>query len=171
MIKGSSLTINSLRLGKSSRRAPTDSICSGSRARGLDLITIDYGVEDVIENLGLLKYEETADLYRKCAVGLAMMATPHPSYLPFEFMATGCLPVGIHNPGTTWFYKHEQNCLLSEASTTCLTDTLERALCEETMRANIARNARNEIRTRYSDWMPEMAKIYRFLCAPKPRTD
>jgi len=140
-------------------------------AAGHDWNTVDYGVEDVIENLGLLKYEETADLYRKCAVGLAMMATPHPSYLPFEFMATGCLPVGIHNPGTTWFYKHEQNCLLSEASTTCLTDTLERALCEETMRANIARNARNEIRTHYSDWTPEMAKIYHFLCAPKPRTD
>jgi O-antigen biosynthesis protein len=101
-------------------------------------------VEGVIENLGLLKYEETADLYRRCAVGLAMMATPHPSYLPFEFMATGCLPVGIQNPGTKWFYKHEQNCLLSEASTTCLTDTLEKALCEETMRANIARNALNK---------------------------
>jgi hypothetical protein len=133
--------------------------------------TVDYGVEGLIENRGLLKYEETADLYRKCAVGLAMMATPHPSYLPFEFMATGCLPVGIRNRGTTWFYQHEQNCLLSEASTTCLTDTLERALCEETLRANIARNALNDIRTHYSDWTPEMAKIYRFLCAPKPWTD
>lgn len=133
--------------------------------------TIDYGVEDVIENLGLLKYEETADLYRKCAVGLAMMATPHPSYLPFEFMATGCLSVGIYNPGTTWFYKHEQNCLLSEASTTCLTDTLERALREEKLRANIAQNALNDIRTHYSDWTPAMSRIYRFLCAPKPSTE
>jgi glycosyltransferase involved in cell wall biosynthesis len=132
---------------------------------------VDYGAQGIVENLGLLKYEETADLYRKCAVGLAMMATPHPSYLPFEFMATGCLPVGIHNRGTTWFYKHEQNCLLSEASTTCLTDALERALCDETLRANIARNGLTDVRTHYSDWTPEMVKIYRFLCASKPRTD
>jgi hypothetical protein len=131
--------------------------------------TFDNGVEDLIENLGLLKYEETADLYRKCAVGLAMMATP--SFLSsFEFMATGCLPVGIRNPATTWFYQHKQNCLLSEASATCLTDILERALCEETLRANITRNALNDIRAHYSDWTPEMAKIYRFsVCRNRER--
>jgi uncharacterized iron-regulated protein len=39
------------------------------------------------------------------------------------------------------------------------------------LRANIARNALNEIQTHYSDWTSEMAKIYRFLCAPKPWTD
>jgi len=33
---------------------------------------------------------------------------------------------------------------------------LERALCEETMRANVARNALNEIRTHYSDWTTEV---------------
>jgi hypothetical protein len=33
---------------------------------------------------------------------------------------------------------------------------------EETMRANIGRNALNEIPPHYSDWTPQMTKIYRF---------
>ena len=128
---------------------------------------VDYGLEGVIENIGLLTYEETAELYRKCTVGLAMMATPHPSYLPFEFMASGCLVVAIHNPGTTWFYHHGENCLLSEASATCLADTLERALCRDTERHVITQNALAGVAACYSDWTPQIAKIYQFICAPK----
>jgi O-antigen biosynthesis protein len=127
----------------------------------------DYGVETMIENLGLLKYEETARLYRTCTVGLAMMATPHPSYLPFEFMATGCLSVALRNPGTDWFFKHRENCLLSEASVSCLAETLEQALCDDQARQEFTRRALAGVKSHYSDWTPALEKIFKFICDPK----
>jgi hypothetical protein len=44
-----------------------------------------------VENLGLLDYRQTADLYRTCHAGAVLMLTRHPSYIPLELMASGAL--------------------------------------------------------------------------------
>jgi hypothetical protein len=65
--------------------------------------------------LGVLSPEETAALYSTCRAGIALMDTPHPSYLPFELMASGAIPVSTYNPATAWFLQDNQNSLVSEA--------------------------------------------------------
>lgn len=74
----------------------------------------EYGVEGVVENLGLLKrIEEVADLYRASDLGLVFMATPHPSYQPLEYMACGCLVATNRNEANSWLL-NDSNALLLE---------------------------------------------------------
>jgi len=127
----------------------------------------DFGLNGIVENLGLLQFEETAALYRTCDVGLVMMFTRHPSYLPFELMASGCLVVSNYNPATTWVLQDGVNCLLSDPSASCLADAMERALTDIELRARITAEALAMIQERYSNWEEQIEKIYSFMCVPK----
>lgn len=133
---------------------------------GAEWQSAEYGLEGVVENLGLLSYEQTADLYRTCAAGLVMMFTKHPSYLPFELMASGALVISNYNPATTWFLKDGENCLLSEPSASCLARTIETGLLETALRQQITAMALENIRTHHARWEGQLARIYDFMCDP-----
>jgi O-antigen biosynthesis protein len=126
----------------------------------------EVGLDGVIENLGLLTYKETAELYSKCDAALSMMFTRHPSYIPLELMASGCLVVTNKNPFTSWFLRDGYNCLLSNASVSCLADTLEYGLMNIEDRQRITDKASDIIRNEYSDWEKEIRKIYSFMSNP-----
>jgi glycosyltransferase involved in cell wall biosynthesis len=122
-----------------------------------------YDLGGIVNNLGVLEYDQTAQLYRTCHAGLVMMFTRHPSYLPLELMACGSLVVSNINPATTWLLKHKENCLLSEASATCLADTLEQALLDNSLRENICQQALAQIQTSFSNWDEEMEKTFQYM--------
>lgn len=126
----------------------------------------DLGLGEVLENLGLLSYKETADLYRRCDVGLIMMFTCHPSYIPMELMASGCLVVTNFNSANTWLLHNNANCLLSYASADTLCDTIEEGLVNVEKRKRIISNALETVR-KYDDWNREFEKIYAFMCDPE----
>lgn len=74
----------------------------------------DYGLEDVVQNLGLLgSMKDVADLYRRADMGLVFMMTPHPSYQPFEYMASGCVVATNVNDANRWLL-NERNALVLE---------------------------------------------------------
>ncbi|MEM8531565.1 MAG: glycosyltransferase [Chloroflexota bacterium] len=127
----------------------------------------DFGLEGIVENRGLLSYEETAQLYRTCAVGLVMMFTRHPSYLPFELMASGCLVVSNMNHANTWFLKNEENCLLTPPSATCIAETITHALEDQALRQRITTAAHHLINSQYTNWDEQIARIYNYICNPK----
>ena len=122
----------------------------------------DYGMEGVIENLGLMKYEETAELYRRCDAGLIMMFTRHPSYLPLELMACGCPVVSNYNPATTWLLHDRENCLLTRASASCIADTLHTCLTDTRLRDHIIRNGLKTVHG-LSPWDDEMEKVFEYM--------
>lgn len=126
----------------------------------------DLGLEGVIENLGLLSYKETADLYRECDVGLVMMFTRHPSYLPLELMASGCLVVTNFNFATTWLLQDGVNCRLAAPSASSISDVLEEVLTDSEQRSRIIANGLSTIRKSHTDWEKEMRRIYSFMCDP-----
>ncbi len=126
----------------------------------------DYSLNGVVENLGLLSYRQTAELYRSCHAGLVMMFTRHPSYLPFELMASGSLVVTNYNPATTWFLKDGQNCRLSEVSATSIADVIEQALLDTEGRLQITRRAAEQIQADFSDWGQQIEKIYHYMRNP-----
>ena len=126
----------------------------------------DYGLKGVVENLGLLDYQQTAELYRTCQVGLVMMFTRHPSYLPFELMASGSLVVTNYNPATIWLLKDHENCRLSNASATCIANVLEEALLDQPARERITANAVRHIRASHGDWNKEFEKIHQYMRNP-----
>jgi O-antigen biosynthesis protein len=125
-----------------------------------------YGLEGVVENLGLLGYEQTAELYRTCDVGLVMMFTRHPSYLPFELMASGCLVVTNENSATRWMLKDRENCLLTAPSATSLAETLELGLTDQALRQRLTARALADIRTNYADWEAQMEQVFGFMQNP-----
>jgi glycosyltransferase involved in cell wall biosynthesis len=126
----------------------------------------DYNLEGTVINLGVLSLQQTASLYRTCDVGLGMMFTKHPSYLPFEFMASGCMVVSNKNASTKWFLQDGYNCLLTDATPTCIAETIEKALLDTSTRSRIVENAHRMIVEQFSDWDKQMEKIYRFMIDP-----
>jgi len=125
----------------------------------------EFGLEGVVENLGLISYSATGALYRTCDAGVVLMMTRHPSYLPMELMACGSLVITNQNRYTQWLLKHEQNCLLSETTASAFADTIERGLIERNLRMNITRKASEQIRAEYSDWNLEAEKMFRYIVA------
>jgi glycosyltransferase involved in cell wall biosynthesis len=126
----------------------------------------DYDLDGVIENLGLLDYYQTAGLYRACKAGLVMMFTRHPSYLPFELMASGSLVISNKNPATSWFLKDGENCRLSDVSATCLARVLEESLLDTDANKRITSSALNQIKDEFYDWGQQFDKIFRFMRNP-----
>lgn len=134
---------------------------------GQDWDVRDYGLQGIIENLGLLSYHQTAELYRTCDVGLAMMFTKHPSYLPFELMASGCLVVSNVNPATTWFLRDEINSLLSIPSADCIAERLMQGLQNKALRQRLVQTALTNIREKHTNWGDEVTRVYTYMCNAK----
>ena len=73
-----------------------------------------YDLGGIVKNIGLLSsLKEVADLYRGCDLGLVFMMTPHPSYQPLEYMASGCVVATNINEANSWLL-NQSNALLVE---------------------------------------------------------
>ena len=127
----------------------------------------EYDLDGVVENLGRLDYRSTGDLYRQSDAGVALMFTCHPSYIPFELMACGALVIANRNLWTGWFLKNGENCLVAEASATCLAEVIIQGLENDDERARITARARELIEAKYSDWGAEFSRVYEFMCDPE----
>lgn len=125
-----------------------------------------YGLEEVVRTVGMLPYAETGELYRNCHVGLVMMMTKHPSYLPFELMGCGALVVSNANPANSWFLKNGENCLLSEPTVSCLAETLTYALENYANLTLIRERASEAIEKSHGDWSVSMSTVAKFIHAP-----
>ena len=122
----------------------------------------NYCLEGKIENLGLLKYEETAALYRKCDAGVIFTLSKHPSYLPFELMACGCPVLTNYNEATTWFLKEGFNCLITQPSISCVIEKIELLMNNPDLRKQLSLNALASFPN--TTWQAEMEKIHNFIC-------
>jgi glycosyltransferase involved in cell wall biosynthesis len=121
----------------------------------------------LVDNLGLLDYKETANLYRSCDVGLALSVSKHPSYIPLELMASGALVVSNVNPAGSWLLRDGENCLLAEPTAESLSAALERGLLDAELRQRLTAQALKDIQKRHSDWASQMKKIYAYMCDPE----
>ncbi|OPH53110.1 hypothetical protein BC351_32030 [Paenibacillus ferrarius] len=126
---------------------------------GADWDAAAYGADGVIEHLGMLPYKATGDLYRQCHVGLAMMMTRHPSYLPFELMASGCLVVANKNPWNTWMLKDGVNCKVAEPSVSCISEAIIEGLINKNERVRITSQAAEYMKLERSDWNKELENL------------
>ena len=117
-----------------------------------------------IRFLGRLPYRETADLYRRCHAGLTLMLTRHPSYLPFELMSCGAVPVANVNPANAWLLRHEETALVAEPSPTLLAEALERLQRDPSLRERLA--LAGEKLVRGYTWDDQIDRVHRFMSAP-----
>jgi O-antigen biosynthesis protein len=98
-----------------------------------------FGLAGRITNLGVLgSLDEVAALYRSCDIGLVFMLTKHPSYQPFEFMASGMATVSNNNDATTWLLRDGENCLLTAPLPTPTAERIGRLVEDPELRRRIA---------------------------------
>lgn len=130
---------------------------------GADWDPREYGLEGIVENLGVLNYQSTGALYRMCDAGLVMMMTRHPSYLPLELMGCGTLVITNRNPDSGWLLKDGENCLLADLSPSCLADCIEEGLKNTSLRRKVTANAVDLVAANYSNWEVQIEKIYSYM--------
>ena len=124
-----------------------------------------YGLEDVVVSLGVLPYKETANLYRRCDLGIFLGYTKGAPYIPLELMACGCPVLVNYNPENDWFYKDLVNCLVAPPSVSCILEKVDLLMNHLDLRRNIISNALESLPR--SSWEDEMGKIFDFMCNPK----
>jgi O-antigen biosynthesis protein len=111
-----------------------------------------YGLKGKITNLGLLQsIEEVAALYRSCDIGFVYMLSKHPSYQPFEFMASGMATVTNNNEDNLWFLKDGYNCLLSEPSPTAMAEKITQLIESKELRDTMGKNGLNTLDNTWAD--------------------
>ena len=156
------LAVAALILVKKQMGKNVEIICAGQ-----DWNPAYYGLNGIVNAIGMLPYAATGDLYRSCHVGLAMMMTRHPSYLPFEMMACGTLVVANRNSANSWFLKDRENCLLSEPTASCLSETLIQALEHYNDYKSLRERSIELIHAAHSDWQKAMHEVTNFMHQPE----
>jgi glycosyltransferase involved in cell wall biosynthesis len=116
-----------------------------------------------IRFMGLLPYRETGDLYRSCHAGLALMLTKHPSYLPFELMSCGAVPVVNENRVNKWLLRHDENAVMVEPTPTLLCDALEKLMDHGEWRDRLSQAGARLVRS--YDWDSQIARVLEFMNA------
>jgi O-antigen biosynthesis protein len=135
-----------------------DIVCAGENWN-----PAQFGVADRIRNLGVLgSLEEVAALYRTCDIGLVFMLTRHPSYQPFEFMASGMATVSNINPATQWLLRDGENCLLTPPLATPAAERLAQLVNDAPLRSRIAAAGLDEVR-RFR-WEDQIEKVWQSMC-------
>jgi glycosyltransferase involved in cell wall biosynthesis len=130
---------------------------------GADWSPKAYGLDGILENLGLLPYASTGALYRVADAGLIMMATRHPSYLPLELLACGAAVVTNRNPYTAWLLRDGENCALCEMARSDIADTVGRLIDDPSLRERIVVGAQSDIASHYSDWDASCERIFTIM--------
>lgn len=155
------LAVSALRLVKQRMGERVEIICAGQAWN-----PSEFGLNGLVQAIGMLPYAKTGDLYRSCHVGLAMMMTRHPSYLPFEMMGCGTLVVANRNSTNKWILRDQENCLIAEPTASCLADTLIDALENYEAYAPIRRRAAEHVRKAHGDWTATMCEVAEFMHWP-----
>lgn len=100
-----------------------------------------FGLRGKITNLNLLgSLEEVAALYRSCDIGFVYMLSKHPSYQPFEFMASGVATVTNNNEDNLWLLKDGENCLIAEPSPAAMAEKIGHLVENSELREHISKN-------------------------------
>ncbi len=121
----------------------------------------EFGLGGKITNLGLLNnLQEVAELYRQCDIGCVYMLSKHPSYQPFEFMASGMATVSNNNEDNHWFLQHGYNCLLSEPSPMAMAEKISWLVEDKKLRERLAKNGLKIVST---DWEKQMNDIWNYI--------
>lgn len=99
-----------------------------------------FGLRGKIKNLGLLNsLEAVGELYRSCDIGFVYMLSKHPSYQPFEFMASGMATVTNNNEDNLWLLKNRENSIVTEPSPAAMVDGIGALIEDERLRKKIAK--------------------------------
>ncbi len=134
---------------------------------GADFRESDYGIKGIVNNRGVLQsLEELAALYRSSDVGLVFMYTAHPSYQPYEYMASGCATVTNFNRYTQWFLRDGDNAALTDSTVTRVAERILEVLHDDGLRRRIVERGMKNVAE--LEWEDSLDRISNFVCHSRP---
>jgi O-antigen biosynthesis protein len=121
-----------------------------------------FGYANVVSNVGrLTSLEAVAKLYRSCHIGLVLMLTKHPSYQPFEFMASRVACVSNRNQDTAWFLRDEENCLLAPPLPGLIGERIGKLVGDRHLRESLVENAFAQVQA--VRWDEQIERVWRTI--------
>ncbi len=120
-----------------------------------------FDAAGVIENLGVLPFAETANLYRSVDIGLVFMFTRHPSYLPLELMACGTVVVTNQNSANEWLFAHGGNALLAQPTAKSVAAQLIEAAQNPALREKLSKAGQHRMAA--AKWEDQTEKMWNAL--------
>lgn len=122
----------------------------------------DYGAKGIIKNLGVLRgFENIANLYRECDIGLTLVFSKGSPLMTLEVMATGLASVTNYNVSNSWILKDGFNCLIAEASVSRVVEKLSILIENQDLRERIAHEG--VVSMGKLDWTEQIEKIWDFM--------
>jgi len=139
-------------------------------AAGQDWNPGAVGMAHVVHNLGVLEdLDAVAELYRTCDIGLVFMLTRHPSYQPFEFMASGVACVSNANPHTAWLLRHEHNALVAPPAAGLVAAQIGRLVDDPGLRDRLVATALEEVQK--IRWEDQIERVWAAITGPGARLE
>ncbi len=136
---------------------------------GMTFPILRYELHGVMEHLGLLSsMEEVANLYRSSDLALSLMATPHPSYQPLEYMASGCPAVTNINELNNWLYRDGENIILSEPLPNIMAERIIGALEDADLRRKVIAGGIETVSN--LSWETAFDQIMNYIASPSGET-
>ena len=130
----------------------------------------DFGLENILVNMGKIAYDKLPAFYRSMDVGLMFMFSGHPGVVASELMASGCAVIVNQYDDKTWneLYEHETDCLVSYPTATAIVENIERLLDDNVLRLHITDNALVKVKGFYKDYEVSCEKSLALLKKPLP---
>ena len=154
---GFRLGIEGLRLAKLALGDAIDVVSVGG-----EFDPAEYGAAGLIESRGVLRsIDEVAGMYRSADIGLVFMFTAHPSYQPFEYMASGCAVISNYNEHNLWFLRQRENSLLCAPTASAVAESVVELVQDSSLRQRLRDEGLRSIGQ--LDWERSMAAVARFM--------
>ena len=129
---------------------------------GADYSERDYALQGVLTNLGVLgSLDAVAEQYRIADIGVVFMFTAHPSYQPFEFMASGCATVTNINEANTWLLRNGDNALVAPPTVSGVAGAISDLINDRKLRERIVEGGLSTVES--MDWEPELKKVVHWI--------
>ena len=134
-----------------------DIVCAGE-----NWVPGEYGLADVLATWdGSGAWTRWRTSTGPCHIGLVLMLTKHPSYQPFEFMASGVACVTNENPSTGWFLRHDENALLAPAAPTPIADRIVALVEDRERRERLVTQGLAQLEG--AEWEGEIERVWRTI--------
>ena len=121
----------------------------------------DFALDFEAKFLGYLPYDETGELYRHCGAGISFMFTPHPSYIPLQMMACGCIVIANRNSYNSWLLKDGYNCILCGPTPRGILEAYRKLRNDRNLREKLRSNGIATVAS--LSWEEEMSKILYYM--------
>ncbi|MFA5179809.1 MAG: glycosyltransferase [Syntrophales bacterium] len=117
--------------------------------------------EKYFKNMNVIPYDDLPQFYSQFHFAISFMFTKHPSYIPFELMASGSVMIVNRNIANTWLFQDKENCICTLPFGSSIIQSIDEVINNPDLYKQMAYNGYKTVK--YATWENELSKIYDFF--------